>query len=143
MGATTPAAFDPVLLAGHNTISLVCASAVLAGQVVAFNGTGVNLTIEPANGVTTIGPIGVAMETGATGDYIAVALPGAVLKVCEGAGSGVDAGDCLSVGGALGCVITTVDSADHYQVGVAIEDITANKTGYALLTAPAWVAKGA
>lgn len=143
MTATTPAAFDPEMIAGHRTVDVIATSAILAGQFVAFNSTGVDWTVEPANGVTTPGAFGVAMYSAAAGAHLSVAIMGSVVKVCEGAGSDIDAGDLLSIGGALGCVITCVDSADHAAVGVALEDITKNLTGYTLLTAPCWVAKGA
>jgi hypothetical protein len=145
MAGTTPAAFDPKPKYLSQTIDCIAASAILAGQVVAFNGTGVAWTVEPSDGVTTAAVVGVALHSQATvGGHVAVAGPGSILKVCEGDGANIDAGDTVvtSVSTATGCV-STAAQADEYNVGVALEDITANLTGYILLTAPVWVAKGA
>jgi hypothetical protein len=145
MTATTPATFDPKPKRLGTVIDCIATTAVLAGQVVAFHGTGVDWAVIPANGVTTTAPVGVALHDQATaGGHVAVAGPGSVLKVCEGAGAGIDAGDCVktAVSTALGCVITSAQ-VDEYNLGIALEDITANLTGYVLLTSPCWVAKGA
>jgi hypothetical protein len=142
--ATTPATFDPKPRQLGTVMDMIATTSVLAGQVVAFHGTGVAWACDPSDGVTTAHPIGVALHDAGAGAHVAVAGPGSVLKVCEGIGTAIDAGDMVktSVTAGLGCV-TTCAQVDEYQVGVAMEDITANLTGYVLLTCPIWVAKGA
>lgn len=147
MTATVPAAFDPKPKHLGVVFDCTAKSAILAGQLVAFNATGVDWDVEPADGCTTDMPIGVALHSQATvGGRVAIAGPGSVVKVCEGDGSdGLDAGNCImaSASTALGCVSTYTDGADAYQVGVMLEDAALSATGYALLTGPYFVSKGA
>lgn len=147
MTATVPAAFDPKPKALGVVFECTAHSAILAGQLVAFNGTGVDWHVEPADGTTTAMPIGVALYSQATaGGLVAIAGPGSIVKVCEGDGSaGLDAGNTImaSASTALGCVSTYVDTADAYEIGVMLEDAALSSTGYALLTAPYFVSKGA
>jgi hypothetical protein len=146
MSATTPAAFDPKPKCLGLVVDCIAAGAILAGQVVSIEATGVGFQVTPCDGVTTAHPVGVALYSQATtGGPVAVAGQGSVLKVCEGAGTGIDGGDMVQcdVSTALGCVITTVDTAVCYQIGVALEDITANSAGYVLLTGPLYLGKGA
>ena len=146
MAATVPAAFDPKPTQLGLVVDCIAASAILAGQVVAFNSTGVGYTVEPSNGVTTAGVVGVALNSQATvGGHVAVAGAGSVIKVCAGSAVVIDAGDLVAadVSTALGCVIAEADATQHYQVGVALEDFVANAAGYVLLTPPYLVTKGA
>ena len=144
MTATTPAVFDPQPKFVYDTVDAIAGAAILGGQVVAFNSTGVDYTVEPANGVTTKSVLGVAMSSQATvGGHVSVAAMGTICKVCEGAGSAITAGAALQVGGALGCVVTAARGAVSEQIGVAIEGIAGNGTGYALLTGAAYLGKGA
>ena len=146
MTGTTPAAFDPKPRALGAVTDCLATSAILAGQLVGYNGTGVDWTVEPTDDVTTTGVVGVALYSQATaGGNVAIAGPGSIVKLCEGDGSAIDAGNSvmLSASTALGCISTYVDTADHFAIGVAMENISANKTGYILLTAPVWIGKGA
>ena len=146
MAATVPAAFDPKPTYIGSTIDAIAGVAILAGQVVAFNATGVAFTVQPANGVTTTGVLGVALHSQATvGGHVAVAGAGSVIKVCAGSAAVIDAGDLVAadVSTALGCVIAEVDTTAHYQVGVALEDFAANDVGYVMLTPPFYINKGA
>ena len=47
MGATTPAAFDPKPRQLGTVIDCVAGAAILAGQAVVFNATGVDYTVQP------------------------------------------------------------------------------------------------
>ena len=146
MAATTPAAFDPKPKCLGTVIDGIAGVAILAGQVVSVEATGIGFQFQACDGVTTAMPVGVALYSQATvGGPVAVAGVGSVLKVCEGAGSGIDAGDMVQcdVSTALGCVITAVTTAVSYQFAVALEDIAANSTGYVLLTGPLYLGKGA
>lgn len=143
MADTTPAAFDPKPKHLANVRTYIAGAAILAGQLVSFHGTGVDNTVHPTVDGTTVGCVGVALHSQATtGGYVSVAGSGSVLKVCEGAGSAIDAGDSVMYDSVAGCVITAVDSADCYWIGTALEDIPANLTGYVELQIQ-YVPKGA
>lgn len=146
MTGTTPAAFDPKPRQLGVVTDVYATSAILAGQLVGYNGTGVNWYVEPTDDVTTTGVVGVALYSQASADgHVAVAGPGSIVKLCEGDGAAIDAGDSvmLSASTALGCISTYADTADHFAIGVAMENIDANGKGYVLLTAPVWIGKGA
>ena len=145
MTATTPAAFDPKPRQLGTVIDCIAGSAILAGQVVTFNATGVDWTVEPVDSDTSlVAPmLGVALYSQATtGGHVAVASVGSIVKVCEGAGADIDAGDFLMASGAAGCVITATDGADAAYLGIAMTDIAKNATGYALIC-PQYAGKGA
>lgn len=129
MSNTTPAAFDPDPIYLSGTYSFKAASAILAGQVVGFEGTGNDFKVYPTNGVTSQAVVGVALTSQATANgLVAVALPGSVLDVYEGVGGTIDAGDIVTTGAGLGCVKTLANEAG-FQVGVALTDFTANGKG--------------
>lgn len=142
MADTTPAAFDPAPKHLANVRTFTAGAAILAGQLVSIHGTGVDNTVHPTVDGTTTGCQGVALHTAASGAAVAVAGNGSILKVCEGAGSAIDAGDGVMYDSVAGCIITGVDSADCYWIGTALEDITANLTGYIELQIQ-YVPKGA
>lgn len=143
MGDTTPAAFDPAPKHLENVRTYKAGAAILAGQLVGIHGTGVDFTVHPTVDGTIDNCVGVALHSQATtGGYVAVAGNGSVLKVCEGAGSNIDAGDNLMLGSVAGCAVTASDSADDTWIGYALEDITANHTGYVELQIQ-YVPKGA
>ena len=113
----------------------IALSAILEGQVVAFNGTGVAWTVQPANGVTTAAIAGVAMHGAAAGAHVAVAGPGSVIKVQNGSTSNtMEAGDIVAADTNLGCVIAESDTTKHYQVGVLLEAMAGSGQAYCLLT---------
>lgn len=144
MADTTPAAFDPKCRNPNlNTQDFKAGAAILAGQVVAIHGTGVDWTVHPMVVATTWGVIGVAAYSQATvGGRVAVHIIGSICKVCEGKGSSVDAGDYLMECSVAGCVATATDSADISLVGQALEDGAANGTFYAVII-PQYSPKGA
>jgi hypothetical protein len=130
MADTVPAAFDPKPKHLGLVMTYKAGAAILAGQVVAFHGTGVTDTVHPCVAGTTEAPVGVALYSAAKDALVAVAGNGSVLKVCEGAGAAIDAGHGVMVDDTAGCVITGTDAAAAWWVGVAQEDIAANGTGY-------------
>lgn len=142
MGDTTPATFDPKPKFMPHTYTFVAGATILAGQVVGIHGTGVDFTVHPTADGSIDNCVGVAMHDAASGAYVTVALPPAIIKVCEGAGAAIDAGDNVMLDSVAGCVITASDAADDTWVGYALEDITANSTGYIMLF-PQYVPKGA
>lgn len=144
MTATTPAAFDPKPRQLGTVIDCIAGAAILAGQVVTFNATGVDWTVEPVDSDTSLTApcLGVALYSASQGAHVAIASVGSVVKVCEGAGADIDAGDFLMASAAAGCVITATDSADASYLGIAVTDIAKNATGYALIN-PQYVGKGA
>ena len=144
MAVTIPAAFDPKPRTLGTTIDMIAGSAILAGQVVTFNATGVDWTVVPVDADTSLAApmVGVALYSQATvGGPIAIASLGSIIKVCEGAGVAIDAGDFLMASSAAGCVVTATDGADASYLGIAVTDIAANGTGYALITMQ-YAAKG-
>ena len=147
MAAITRAAFDPIPKYLEKTVDAIAGAAILAGDVVAFNATGVDFTVQPANGTTTYAVLGVALHSQATvGGHVSVASVGSILKVKNaddttaiGSGVALQAG----VSTATGCVIAAARGAASNQIGVAIEAIAGNGTGYALITSPVRMNKGA
>jgi hypothetical protein len=148
MAAVTPATvfvYDPAPIYVQDTTDYIAGGTILAGQVLAFAGTGVSWTVHPSNGITTGNVVGVALHGAATGAHVAVAGPGSVVLVQNGDDTAVlDAGDMVaaSVSGALGCVGAIVDTTGHYQVGVMLEDTVGSAQGYALLTPGVLIVKG-
>ncbi len=112
------------------TITCIAGAAIVPGQVVAIHGTPVANTVWPCVTGTTTMAIGVAVGKASAGEKVAVMVEG-VATVCEGAGSGIDAGHIVGIygTGAAGTVTTITDGADAYKVGVAITDLAANSTG--------------
>lgn len=143
MADTTPAEFDPAPEQLGSTISFTAGATILAGQVVGFAGTGGSWTVRPAVLGTTSGIVGVAMNSAATGETVSIASIGSVVKVCEGKGSAIKAGAWISASTVAGCVVTlSVASAAAEGVGIALEDIGANSTGYVFIF-PWYVGKAA
>jgi hypothetical protein len=142
MADTTPAAFDPKPKHLGTCITCIAGGTILAGSVVGPAATGVSNTVIVSDTDTSAGVFGVAMESAATGDYFAVMGVGTVCLVCEGKGSGIDAGDFLQTCDIGGCVKTFTVAAAGEAVGIALEDIAANGTGYAMIS-PFAFGKGA
>jgi len=141
MTATTPAAFDPKPKVLGTVLNLIAGTTILAGDVVAIHGTPIASTVWPSASATTAAPIGVALNGALVGEKVAVASCGSILKVREGAGGTVDAGDMLSTHTVAGTVITAAITSDARIIGYAIGDISANSTGYAVILGPHYVAK--
>lgn len=148
MAAVDPAAvfvYDPAPIYVAETTDYIAGAAILAGQVVAFAGTGVSWTVHPANALTTSNVVGVALHGAATGAHVAVAGPGSVIKVQNSVDNAtLDSGDMVAAAAstALGCVCAIVDTTGHYQVGVMLEDTGNSAQGYALLTPGVLIVKG-
>lgn len=142
MADTTPAAFDPKPKHLANVRTYVAGATILAGQLVGIHGTGVDFTVHPTVDGSIDNCVGVALHGAASGAYVTVAGNGSVLKVCEGAGAAIDAGDYVMLNSVAGCMITATDAADDTWVGYAEEDISANSAGYVTLQIQ-YVPKGA
>jgi hypothetical protein len=134
---------NPTYLA--ETTDFIAGSAILAGQVVAFAGTGVAWSVNPCNGVTTAGVVGVALHTAAAGEHVAVAGPGSVIKVQNSdTANTMEAGDIVvaAATAALGCVVAETDNAAHYQVGILLEAMAGSGQAYCLLTPHHYINEG-
>lgn len=142
MGDTTPAAFDPKPKHLGTVMTMIAGGDILAGSVVGPAASGTSNTVIVADTDTSAGVVGVALESASSGEYFAVAGVGTVCLVCEGKGSGIDAGDFLQTCDIGGCVKTFTVAAAGEGVGVALEDISANSTGYAMIS-PFAFGKGA
>ena len=148
MADTTPAAFDPACRnPNFNVQDYISGAAILKGQVVGFNTTGVDWTVQPIVQATTAQPVGVALASvtaaeATAGKHVAVACMGSLVKVCEGKGTGLDAGDFVNDCSVAGCVATGAVTSAMWQVGVMQTDAAANGTGYCLIN-PVYIGKGA
>jgi len=127
------------------TSDFIAGSTILAGQVVAFAGTGVAWSVNPCNGVSTAAVVGVALHGAATGAHVAIAGPGSVILVQNGDDTAtLEAGDIVQAAAtaALGCVTAETDATAHYQVGILLEAMTAGGSAYALLTPHHYINEG-
>lgn len=141
------ATFPTIKQVLHNdgpTYGFTAGAAIKAGQVVAYAAAGTSETVIPAVAGTTAEPIGVAIIPAAKDAPVTVALVGSIVTVCEGAGVAIDAGDPIADDdNALGgCVKNAVTTATGYRIGIALEDIAANKTGK-ILVQPQIITKAA
>lgn len=135
MGATTPAAFDPDPKHLGLVMDFKAASAILAGQVVAFADSGTSDTVAPATTLLGI-PVGVALYSQATaGDRVAVAMQGSVLTVmCAATDTSIDAGHWVVPSTVAGCILE-FDPAigahaaglttGSFPIGYTLDDTTA------------------
>lgn len=142
MGNTTRAAFSPAPYGTPNTIDCIAGEAILAGDVVAIAGTGVDWTVWLQVQGTTEAPVGVAMASVSAGQHVAVASVGSMVKVKEGDGGGLDAGDQL-IGYVTvpGTVNLDASAAAEWVIGYMLTDAAANATGYAMIN-PVFLGKG-
>ncbi len=147
MAATTPVAFDPAPIHLGLTMTFKAASAILAGQIVAFAATGVSRTVAPAT--SSLGaPIGVAAHSQATaGGDVTVLMQGCVCKIMLSADDGTaDAGDWIGVSTVAGTGIVRDPAIQAHDtivglqnaIGLALDDIAAGAatvggTGYILV----------
>lgn len=125
MTATVPVAFDPKPRRLQNVRTFVAGSAILRGQLVAAAATGVSKSVVPAI-ETTSAPEGFALNSAASGEYVAVAGNGSEL-LCMNATvtTALDAGDWVSNSTVAGMTILlegTVatqnsETAGYYPVG--------------------------
>lgn len=148
MGNSTPTSHDPKPIRLGTTLNMIAGSAILAGQVVGFETNGTDWTVIPvASGSATGVSLGVALHDQATtGGKIAVAGYGSVVLVREGTGTTITGGTALKASTIAGCVIagdTSSSGTDFYKLGTAIEGMSANAYGYALINGPVFLSKGA
>jgi hypothetical protein len=143
MADTTPAAFDPKPKVLGTVLNMIAGGTILKGDVVAIHGTPVSNVVWSSDTDSTAAPIGVALNGAVATEKVAVASCGSIIKVREGAGGAVDAGDMLMTYSVAGTVVTAVLTADCRVIGYAIGDIAANETGYAVILGPHYVAKDA
>jgi hypothetical protein len=124
-----------VLVSGDNIISYTAVAAVKAGQVVAFNATGVSDTVQACAVGTTLGIAGVAIYDAAAGAKVAVAGPGCVCNVVNGIqATSWDAGTFLkaygtTTAGTVTLAALTGGVAPLDIIGLAIENNTATTAG--------------
>lgn len=143
MADTTPAAFDPKPKQLGPVRTFIAGAAILAGQLVGVNNTGVTDTVHPTADGSIDNCVGVALHSQAsTGGYVAVAGNGTWCKLCSGDANALEAGDPIMLDGVAGCVVVGSDAADDTWVGYATEAITGNLTGYCVLQIQ-YVPKGA
>jgi hypothetical protein len=133
MAATTPVGFDPDPQHLGLTLKLKAGEKILAGQIVAFEATGVSRQVVKATNATGQ-PIGIAAHEIASGAEGTILSIGCVCKVELSADDGTaDAGDWIGVSTVAGTgivrdpAILAHDAVVGLQqaVGIALEDIAA------------------
>jgi hypothetical protein len=133
-----------VLKSGKNIALFTATTAVKAGQVVAYNATGVSNAVEAAVSATTARPIGVALYDAGVGVLVAVALDGCVVMVANSDdATTIDAGDMIqasanAVGGFVDtCPITTAGAVPvlYETIGIMLDDVAASGQGRMLISA--------
>lgn len=133
MTATVSVGFDPAPRRLENVRTYVAGGTILKGQIVSFAATGVDRSVVAAT-TSTGTPVGVALDSVASGEYVAVAGTGSELKIelSDDAGT-ADAGDWMAVSSAAGCAIVHPgdiethegEAAGYFSIGQAQEDISA------------------
>lgn len=127
-----------VIEAGSNILTFKAGATVKAGQVVAFEATGVSRQVIPAVKGTTGQPIGVAVYGVSSGAQVAVAMDGCLVTVANADDTtGIDAGDPLedniaAVGGTVSAAALSEAGAVAVVkslVGIALDDIAGGGTG--------------
>jgi len=84
-----------VLVSGDNINQFTAGADIKAGQVVAYNATGVAWTVQPVATGTTGTIVGVALYDADSGEQVSVAMRGCIVYVQNGAQGAVDQGDPL------------------------------------------------
>ena len=150
-GAWSTLTCDDILVTGDNIITMEAGEALTGGQVVghAATGDGKAYAMDATAGENAVGVVLYDVESGG---QAAIATIGCVVRMREGAGSAIDAGDWLeqddnSAKGMVktftpradlaSCTIdatndTTVDGSTQL-VGMALEDIAANGEGKCMI----------
>lgn len=141
MTAATQAAFDPKPKRLGAVLNMIAGQAILAGDVVAFHGTGVDNTVWKHVTGTTVAPLGVALHSASSaGDKVAVASVGSIVKVHNAiTDSGLDAGTAIMGSGTTsGYVLAkTETTGGEEQIGFMLESLPAsNVPAYAYITGP-------
>jgi hypothetical protein len=150
-GAWSTLTQDDILVTGDNILSMIAGEALVAGQVVghAATGDGKAYAMDLTEGENAVG---VALFSASSGDPVSIATVGCVVRMREGTGNAIDAGDWLEQddNAAQGMVKTFAPRADLAStvidgtndttieettqlVGMAQEDIAANGEGRCLI----------
>lgn len=95
MAAVAFAGHDPKPRRLGAVLNMIAGNTITKGMVVAFNATGVEYSVEPHLSASTVGPIGVALHSAATGDKVAIASLGSIVKVQNGVDTALEAGDTI------------------------------------------------
>jgi len=113
--------------------------AASAGMAVGFAATGVSNAVVPMDATAGEQNIGVAVYDVAAGSKGAVAMDGNIVVVANDDDTNViDAGDYVevlgtTVQGTVATLALEVYTANHYVLGIALEDIAASGTGEILI----------
>jgi hypothetical protein len=127
---------DPLEAIGC-TVNLKSRIAAKAGMVAAFADTGVSGQVEPAVSGTTGPVVGIYINDVAALGMAVIGTYGTVIKVREGAGSALDAGDWVAAddAAATGCVKALVLTSTNYdRVGMLLDDLAGNGTARCLVS---------
>ena len=111
-----------VLVAGKNVHNFKAGAAITRGQVVAIHGTGDNFVVWPAILGTTETPLGIAIQSVASGAMCAVAGLGCI-AYCqqETDDTAATAGAQVTITDSAGFVGAVTGTADLFLVGVRLE----------------------
>jgi hypothetical protein len=134
---TTWTAISEVIEVLGSTVNLKSRIAAKAGMVAAFAATGVSGQVEPAVSGTTGPVVGVYVNDVAAGKMAVIGTYGTVIKVQEGAGSALDAGDWVAAddAAATGCVKALDTTTTNYdRVGMLLDDLAGNGTARCLVS---------
>jgi len=113
------------------TATFIAEGTVTAGQVVAIDATGVSMSVRGAVAETGERPIGVALTSATTGEYVTVALPGSICYAVNADDTtAIDAGDHLETNN--NAVLGTVNTAVVAATGGATVTVHDAVIGYAL-----------
>lgn len=123
MGGTTAVAFDPKPLKLGEVKTMFATSAILSGQIVGYEDTGVSNYVVPHSSALGA-PIGVALHSQATvGGPVAVACNGSIIKVMlDATDSAATPGDWIGSGAVAGCGLL-FDSAIQGHAAIALTGI--------------------
>lgn len=145
MAATVAnAAKDPAVKRLGTSLNMKAGEALLAGDVVAFAATGVAWTVLKHKAGTTVCPIGVALYSVASGDKVAIASVGSIVKVKNGYDTALEAGDMIMGSATIyGNVLGASDAADSQPFGFMLEALPGTAVpGYAFINGAVPHAKG-
>lgn len=133
MTAVVSLGFDPKPRRLGTVRTYTAGGTILRGQIVAIPATGADYTVEAAT-TSTGSPVGIALNSAASGELVTVAGNGSELKVelSDHAGT-ADAGDWLGLSSAAGTALVHPgdieahegDLVGYFPIGQAQEDISA------------------
>lgn len=147
MAAVPQGAMDTMPRRLGLVMNMIAGEPILSGQVVAFSGSGADMTVWRHVAGTTAAPLGVSLYTqNTTGGKIAIASTGSILKVKNALDTAplVAGTQIRGSGVTAGHVIADSSTADTEPFGVMLEALPASTVGaYALIFGAQAVAKGA